>query len=54
MSAIDLIHRNPDPTDEEIRAGIEGNICRCTGYENIVKAVTVAAAAVRDAAIAVK
>jgi aerobic carbon-monoxide dehydrogenase small subunit len=47
MSAIDLIGRNPDPTDEEIRAGIEGNICRCTGYENIVKAVTVAAAAVR-------
>jgi carbon-monoxide dehydrogenase small subunit len=49
MSAIDLIKRNPDPTDEEIRAGIEGNICRCTGYENIVKAVTVAAAAVRGA-----
>jgi aerobic carbon-monoxide dehydrogenase small subunit len=49
MSAIDLIERNPDPTDEEIRAGIEGNICRCTGYENIVKAVTVAAAAVRGA-----
>jgi aerobic carbon-monoxide dehydrogenase small subunit len=47
MSAIDLIERNPDPSDEEIRAGIEGNICRCTGYENIVKAVTVAAAAVR-------
>jgi aerobic carbon-monoxide dehydrogenase small subunit len=47
MSAIDLIKRNPDPSDEEIRAGIEGNICRCTGYENIVKAVTVAAAAVR-------
>jgi len=47
MSAIDLINRNPDPSDEEIRTGIEGNICRCTGYENIVKAVTVAAAAVR-------
>ena len=47
MSALDLIQRNPDPTDEEIRLGIEGNICRCTGYENIVKAVTVAAAAVR-------
>ena len=47
MSAVDLIARNPDPTDAEIRAGIEGNICRCTGYENIVKAVTVAAAAVR-------
>jgi carbon-monoxide dehydrogenase small subunit len=47
MSALDLIKRNPDPTEEEIRLGIEGNICRCTGYENIVKAVTVAAAAVR-------
>ncbi len=49
MSAIDLIKRNPDPSDAQIRAGIEGNICRCTGYENIVKAVTVAAAAVRGA-----
>jgi carbon-monoxide dehydrogenase small subunit len=47
MSALDLIERNPNPTDEEIRFGIEGNICRCTGYENIVKAVAVAAAAVR-------
>ena len=47
MSAIDLIERNPDPSDAEIRAGIEGNICRCTGYENIVKAISVAAAAVR-------
>jgi aerobic carbon-monoxide dehydrogenase small subunit len=49
MAAIDLIKRNPDPSEEEIRLGIEGNICRCTGYENIVKAVTVAAAAVRNA-----
>ncbi len=47
MSALDLIKRNPNPTEEEIRFGIEGNICRCTGYENIVKAVTVAAAVVR-------
>ena len=47
ISAIDLIRRNPDPSEEEIRYGIEGNICRCTGYENIVKAVSVAAAAVR-------
>src|SRR5580693_4186625 len=47
MAALDLIKRNPDPSEEEIRYGIEGNICRCTGYENIVKAVTVAAAAVR-------
>jgi len=49
MSAVDLINRNPDPTEDEIRFGIEGNICRCTGYENIVKAVRVAAAAVRNA-----
>lgn len=49
MAAIDLIARNPDPSEDEIRLGIEGNICRCTGYENIVKAVTVAAAAVRGA-----
>ena len=47
MSALDLIERNPNPTEEEIRFGIEGNICRCTGYENIVKAISVAAAAVR-------
>ena len=47
ISAIDLIARHPDPSEEEIRYGIEGNICRCTGYENIVKAVTVAAAVVR-------
>ena len=39
MSAIDLLQRTPHPTEEEIRAGLEGNICRCTGYHNIVKAV---------------
>jgi carbon-monoxide dehydrogenase small subunit len=49
MACVDLIDRNPDPNEEEIRLGIEGNICRCTGYENIVKAVRVAAAAVRNA-----
>jgi carbon-monoxide dehydrogenase small subunit len=49
MAAVDLIGRHPDPTEQEIRLGIEGNICRCTGYENIVKAVSVAAAAVRNA-----
>ena len=47
MSAVDLIARHPDPSDAEIRSGLEGNICRCTGYENIVRAVRVAAAAVR-------
>ena len=49
MSAVDLIARHPDPSEDEIRLGIEGNICRCTGYENIVKAVRVAAEAVRSA-----
>jgi len=43
MSAIKLLEQNPDPTDEEIRRGLEGNLCRCTGYENIVTAVRSAA-----------
>src|ERR1700716_202915 len=47
VSAVDLLHRNPDPSDDEIRAGLEGNLCRCTGYENIVKAVRAAGAAMR-------
>ena len=45
MSAADLLKRNPDPSEEEIRHGLEGNLCRCTGYHNIVKAVQAAAAA---------
>ena len=47
VSACDLLERNPDPTEAEIRAGLEGNLCRCTGYGNIVKAVQQAAKAVR-------
>jgi carbon-monoxide dehydrogenase small subunit len=43
MAAVDLLEQNPDPDDEEIRHGLEGNLCRCTGYQNIVKAVRVAA-----------
>ncbi len=39
MSAVDLLSRNPNPTEAEVRAGLEGNICRCTGYHNIVRAV---------------
>ena len=39
MQAIDVLNDNPDPTEEEIRVGLEGNLCRCTGYHNIVKAV---------------
>src|SRR5215212_6243464 len=43
MAAVSLLKENPSPSDEEIREGLEGNICRCTGYENIVKAVRIAA-----------
>ena len=39
MASIDLLESNPSPSDEEIRDGLEGNLCRCTGYQNIVKAV---------------
>ena len=42
MAAIKLLEANPAPTDEEIRRGLEGNLCRCTGYENIVAAVRAA------------
>ncbi|MGY1856013.1 (2Fe-2S)-binding protein [Modestobacter sp. SYSU DS0290] len=47
MASIDLLQDNPDPTDDEVREGIEGNLCRCTGYQNIVKAVRAAAAEMR-------
>lgn len=43
MSAVDLLKRNPDPTEHEIRDALEGNLCRCTGYQNIVKAIQYAA-----------
>ena len=45
ISVKDLLNRNPDPSEEEIRHGIDGNMCRCTGYQNIVKAVQAAAKA---------
>ena len=44
MAAVGILEENPDPTDDEIRSGLEGNLCRCTGYHNIVKAVRAAAA----------
>ena len=50
MAGADLLARNPDPSDEEVRHGLEGNLCRCTGYQNIVKAVRGASAEVRGAA----
>ena len=47
MASVDLIGENPNPTEDEIRHGLEGNLCRCTGYHNIVKAVATAAAEMR-------
>jgi aerobic carbon-monoxide dehydrogenase small subunit len=53
MAACDLLRENPDPTEAEIREGIEGNLCRCTGYQNIVLAVQAAAADMSQHAAAV-
>jgi carbon-monoxide dehydrogenase small subunit len=50
MAASDLLQRTPDPTDDEIRHAIEGNYCRCTGYQNIVAAIREAAATIRASA----
>ncbi|MCS6878893.1 MAG: (2Fe-2S)-binding protein [Geminicoccaceae bacterium] len=47
MSAADLLQRNPDPTEHEVREWLEGNLCRCTGYHNIVKAILAAAQSMR-------
>jgi carbon-monoxide dehydrogenase small subunit len=49
LASVDLLKDNPDPSDQEVREGIEGNLCRCTGYQNIVKAVRAAAAEMRSA-----
>jgi len=43
LAATDLLHQHPEPTEEQIRHGLEGNLCRCTGYQNIVRAVQAAA-----------
>ncbi|MFM8895020.1 MAG: (2Fe-2S)-binding protein [Actinomycetales bacterium] len=43
LSAVDLLAENPNPSEDEIREGLEGNLCRCTGYHNIVKSVAYAA-----------
>ena len=48
MSALDLVANNPDPTETEIRDWLEGNLCRCTGYHNIVKAISAGAEAMRS------
>ena len=52
MSAVNLLNENPDPTEQEIREGIAGNFCRCTGYQHIVNAIQHAAAKTRDRAAA--
>jgi carbon-monoxide dehydrogenase small subunit len=48
MSVIDLLERNLDPHEEDIRSWLEGNFCRCTGYRNIISAVRAAADKIRD------
>ncbi|MBW3602218.1 MAG: (2Fe-2S)-binding protein [Actinobacteria bacterium] len=50
MASVGLLADNPDPSDEEVREGLEGNLCRCTGYQNIVKAVRTAAAEMHEGA----
>ncbi len=50
MAAVGILKRNPNPTEEEIREQLEGNLCRCTGYQNIVESVQTAAAAMRASA----
>ena len=48
MRAVEMVERNPNPTEEEIRWGISGNLCRCTGYNNIVKAIQWTSAKMQD------
>ncbi|NMH98067.1 (2Fe-2S)-binding protein [Pseudonocardia acidicola] len=52
MAAVDLLGENPDPDEQEVREGIEGNLCRCTGYQNIVRAVQSAAQNMKSASVA--
>ncbi len=49
MTAVNILERNPNPTDDEIRHELEGTLCRCTGYQNIVRAIQYAAAELRSA-----
>ena len=51
MSAVDLLKQNPSPTEHEVREWLEGNICRCTGYHNIVKSILAAAETMRSGAV---
>ncbi|MDA0305975.1 MAG: (2Fe-2S)-binding protein [Proteobacteria bacterium] len=47
MASVALVQENPDPSEEEVRHGLEGNLCRCTGYQNIVKSILSAAKVMR-------
>jgi len=48
MSALDLVNNNADPSEQEVREWLEGNLCRCTGYHNIVKSILAGAKAMRE------
>ncbi|MDO8431467.1 MAG: 2Fe-2S iron-sulfur cluster-binding protein [Candidatus Binatus sp.] len=48
MTATDLLSRNPNPTEAQIREALEGNLCRCTGYQHIIKAIQYAAEKMRS------
>jgi carbon-monoxide dehydrogenase small subunit len=52
MTAVELLKENPDPTEEEIRVAISGNLCRCTGYVNIIKAIKSAATSMQSQEVA--
>jgi carbon-monoxide dehydrogenase small subunit len=48
LAAVDLLNRHPDPTDDQIKEGLSGNLCRCTGYVSIIRAVHKAAAMLKE------
>ena len=50
MTALDLLRKHPSPTEREVREGLSGNLCRCTGYEHVVRAVRAAAGSMRESA----
>ena len=52
MTTLELLRENPDPSDEEIKEALGGNLCRCTGYENILKSVRLAARRLRESSVA--
>jgi carbon-monoxide dehydrogenase small subunit len=54
MRAVDLLQRNPHPSEAEVRSSLDGNLCRCTGYHNIVKAVLAAAERMHESAAATR